>query len=129
MDESVTASPRTPVSCTIQVRGHVLLQDKPPASGGADDGPMASEFLLAAIAACQLSTMHKVRAKRGVDVDFESVTVGCTFDDKSDIDAIQIAWKVTKGDDKDVATIVKLTDRVCTISRALKVPVETSYSN
>lgn len=128
MDEFVTATPRTPVSCTIQVRDHVLLQDKPPANGGADDGPMASEFLLAAIAACQLSTMHKVRAKRGVDVEFESVTVGCTFDEKSDIDAVQIAWKVVRGDDKDVATVVKLTDRVCTISRALKVPVTATYS-
>ncbi len=129
MDESVIAKPRTPVSCTIQARDHVLLQDKPPANGGADDGPMASEFLLAAIAACQLSTMHKVRAKRGVDVEFESVTVGCDFDDKGDIGHVRIAWKVLKGDDKDIATIVKLTDRVCTISRALKVPVEATYSN
>lgn len=123
--ETATATPRSPVSCTIEARGIQIIQDKPPASGGTDDGMMASELLLASLLACQLSTFHKVAAKRGRNVRALSVRGDLHFDEASDIKAIELAWTLSADD--DAQTLLRLTDRVCTVSRALKVPVTWTY--
>ncbi len=124
--ETATATARTPVSCTIQIRDHTMVQDKPAAYGGDDEGPMASEILLASLLSCQLSTFAKIKAKRGADVEAVSVRGDCHFDDAGDIGKLVVHWTL-QGDDKACATLVRLTDKVCTISRALQVPIEASF--
>lgn len=122
--EDATATPRSPVACTVTARGHTLIQDKPPASGGDDEGMMASELLLASLLACQLSTFHKVAAKRRTDLRAESLHGELHFDDKGDIDRIELAWTLAgEADDNQKETVLRLTDKACTISRALDVPV------
>lgn len=85
---------------------------------------MASELLLAGLLACQLSTFSKVASKRGSDARVRSITGHLHFDGNDDIERAVVEWDIegAKGDEKD--TLVRLTDRICTISRVLKVPVE-----
>ncbi len=125
--ETATATPRTPVSCSISIRGHTIIQDKPAEFGGNDEGVMASELLMAALLSCQLSTYAKVKAKRSAEAELSSIRCECHFNDAGDIDRLAVAWQFSAGDQKEIQTLIKLTDRVCTISRALKVPVESTY--
>ena len=128
--ETGTAVPRSAVSVAVVLRGHTLVQDKPQASGGKDEGPMASELLLASVLACQHSTFVKVAAKRKVDASIRDLKGEMVFTD-GDISAIRVRFHVTAPaatTDQAIDTLLKLTDRTCTISRVLKVPVEASYS-
>ncbi len=123
--ETATAEPISPISCTIEARGLRVTQDKPTELGGHDEGMMASELLLSSLLACQLSTFYKVAKKRGKEVRAIRIKGDLEFDDASDISAIRLHWTLNADDGTD--TLLKLTDRVCTISRALKVPVSWTY--
>lgn len=127
--ETAVAVPRSPVSCTVTARHLSVVQDKPESSGGTDEGMMASEHLLVALLSCQLSTFHKVAAKRGADVAAASIQGDMHFDGAGDIGKIEMSW-VFEGDadDKALDTIVRLTDKVCTISRVLTCPVTATWT-
>lgn len=127
--ETATAVPRSPVSCIVTARDHLVVQDKPPASGGEDAGMMASELLMASLLSCQLSTFAKVAAKRKADVTVKSIRAEMHFDDAGDIGRIRLHWMFDGGDDKTWATLTRLTDKVCTISRVLSCPIEVDYSD
>jgi uncharacterized OsmC-like protein len=128
--ETGTAVPRSAVSVAVVMRGHTLVQDKPQASGGKDEGPMASELLLAGLLACQHSTFVKVAAKRKVDAAIRDLKGELQFTD-GEITAIRVKYHLTAAPDttdQAIETLLKLTERSCTISRILKVPVEATYS-
>ncbi len=128
--EDGTAIPRSPVSVGLRFRGHTLIQDKPAASGGQDEGPMASEFLLGALLACQHSTFVKVAAKRRAPVALRGLQGELHFKD-GEIARITVRLDVetpAEVADDALATLLRLTDRACTISQALKLPVEASYT-
>jgi uncharacterized OsmC-like protein len=128
--EAGTAVPRSPVSVAVVLRGHTLVQDKPQASGGKDEGPMASELLLAGLLACQHSTFVKVAAKRRVEATVRDIKGEMAFAD-GEISAIRVKFHLAAPaatTDQALETVLKLTDRTCTISRVLKVPIETTYS-
>ncbi len=117
------------MSCEVTMRGHTMIQDKPESSGGSDAGPMASEHLMTALLSCQLSTFHKVAAKRKADARAASIQADMHFNDAGDIDRIDLSW-VFEGsaDDASLDTIVRLTDKVCTISRVLSCPVAARWT-
>ncbi|MEA3136228.1 MAG: putative redox protein [Thermoplasmata archaeon] len=128
--ETGTAVPRSAVSVAIVLRGHTLVQDKPQASGGKDEGPMASELLLAGLLACQHSTFVKVAAKRKVEATIRDLKGELDFVD-GEIVGIRVKFHLTAPPataDQALETLLKLTDRTCTISRVLKVPVAATYS-
>jgi uncharacterized OsmC-like protein len=125
--ETAFATPRSPVSVQVTMRGHTLVQDKPAASGGADGGPMASELLLAGLLACQHSTFVKVAAKRRLAATIERLDGEMDFTN-GDISALRVRFTLATGaSDEQLATVLRLTDKACTISQALKVPVENSF--
>jgi uncharacterized OsmC-like protein len=125
--ETASATPRSAVGVEVTMRGHRLVQDKPAASGGADQGPMASELLLAAVLACQHSTFVKVAAKRRVTATVRRLDGEMGFKD-GDISAIRVRFALgTDATDDQVATVLRLTDKACTIRQALKVAVEASF--
>jgi uncharacterized OsmC-like protein len=122
--ETVVVATRTPASTEAQARTHSFVIDKLPANGGSDDGPMASEYLLGALGSCQITTAHKIAAKRRQPIDGITVTATATFD--GDVIAnimLDIEVRGGPGDD-ELDTIFRLTERSCTISRALSVPIE-----
>lgn len=126
--ESATATPRSPVSVAVTMRKHTLIQDKLVASGGKDEGPMASEFLLASLLACQHSTSVKVAAKRKATWKVRELHGDMMFDDAGDISSIKVRFEVeSDAEDAAVHTILRLTEKSCTISRVLKIPVEVVF--
>lgn len=126
--ERAIAVPRSPVSCTVTARELEVIQDKPVASGGANEGMMASELLLAGLLGCQLSTFVKVAAKRSADAQAKQVQGDLHFNDAGDIERVALEWTFAgEASDKSLDTLVRLTDRVCTISRALACPVSATW--
>jgi uncharacterized OsmC-like protein len=128
--ESATAKPRSAVSVSITMRGHTLVQDKPATSDGRDEGPMASELLLAGLLACQHSTFVKIAAKRHAEATIDRLDGELHFDAAGDIERATVRFHLrTKGlDDANVETLLRLTEKACTVSKALKVPVASSYA-
>lgn len=121
--ERGSATPRSLVSSTLHLRRHTLVQDKPPELGGADEGPMASELLLASLLACQLSTYAKVAAKRGITAGPARLDGALHFDDRGDMERVELDWHFPTHCD-GLEAVLRLTDRSCTISKGLSVPVE-----
>lgn len=128
--EVAEATPRSPVSVTVTARGHRVVQDKPAPSGGKDEGMMASELLLAGLLACQNSTFAKIAAKRRLAAAIRSLRGEMDFKD-GDIAAIRVRFVLDAGaeaTDAAIETALRLTDKACTISRALKVAVEATFT-
>lgn len=128
--ESGTATPRSPVSVAIQLRGHTVIQDKPEASGGRDEGVMASELLLAGLLACQHSTFFKVAAKRRTEARVRQLDGDMHFDDAGEISHIDVRYTIEAPAtvaDSAIQTLLRLTDTACTISKVLKVPVHATF--
>lgn len=128
--EDATATPRSAVAVTVKTRQHTIVQDKPVASGGKDEGPMASELLLAGLLACQNSTFAKIAAKRRTDAAIKSLRGELQFTN-GDISAIRVHFSIaapTTVADTALTTLLKLTDTACTITKVLKVPVEATFT-
>lgn len=123
-EESVVVETITPKTTRATARHHTFTIDKPATSGGTDKGPMASEYFLASLASCHITTAHKVAEKRGVKIDKIRIT-GRQWIDGDFITRIHldIAVKGT-ATPQDLETIFRLTERICTISKATSVPVE-----
>src|SRR5687767_5279072 len=79
-EETVTVESRTPASTRAFARHHEFVIDKLPSNGGTDDGPMASEYLLGALGSCQITTAHKIAAKRRQPLDAMSVSATAVFE-------------------------------------------------
>lgn len=128
--EVADAIPRSPVAVTVTARGHRVVQDKPVASGGKDEGPMASELVLAGLLACQNSTFAKIAAKRKLAATIRSLRGEMDFKD-GDIAALRVHFVLAAGADATdgaIETALRLTDKTCTISRVLKVPVHATFA-
>jgi uncharacterized OsmC-like protein len=123
--ESALARPRSPVSAHIRVRSHEIIQDKPPALGGEDQGVMASELLLAGLLACQLSTFYKVAKKRRMEATANSIQGDLHFDQAGEIERVELTWKLDAAGAKveQIETLLRLTDKACTISKVLRVAI------
>lgn len=125
----VQAKPLSPVSVELTARGHRIIQDKPHASGGHDHGLMASELVLAGLLACQHSTFVKVAAKRKVAVTLLGLRGEMDFQD-GDVSALRVHYTLSAGGDIEASaldTLLRLTDKTCTVSRLLKLPVHATY--
>lgn len=123
MHESGTAEPASPVSVRLTFRNHTLVQDKPAENGGQDLGPMASELLLGAVLGCQHSTFIKVAAKRRLDARLVKLEGGMNFQDGLITEMRVVFHVASPADDAAIETAMRLTEKTCTISRALSVPV------
>lgn len=122
--ETVHVRTATPASTRAEARQHRFAVDKLESNGGTDAAPMASEYLLAAVASCQITTAHKIAAKRRKPLEHIEITATAHFADGL-IERIDLDIAVKgEADADELQTIFRLTERACTISRALSVPVE-----
>lgn len=120
--ETATATSISKVACSIKARDLEWIQDKPAEFGGENRGPMASELLLSGLLGCQLSTYAKVADKRKVTAKAE--ILGEMYLEGNDVAKIHLKWSFSEAlDEKTAQTLMRLTDKVCTISRALSCPV------
>lgn len=124
--EEVTVETVTPKSTKAQARHHAFTVDKPSEFGGRDTGPMASEYFLAALASCHITTAHKVAEKRKLDVRRIKIhgrqEIDGDFLTKIHLD-VYVDSSMT---DADRETVFRLTERICTISKATSVPITRS---
>lgn len=93
----------TPYATEITNGQHRLIADEPPALGGADAGPEATELLLASLGACTAITLRMYADRKGwpldavdVDLDYlhrdkESTRIRCDIRLHGDLDDEQRA--------------------------------------
>jgi uncharacterized OsmC-like protein len=122
--ETVEVETVTPKSTRAKARHHTFVIDKPPTSGGTDRGPMASEYFLASLASCHITTAHKIAEKRQGTID--KIRINGTLHLDGDLITnivlnIQVKSKIPLD---ELETIFRLTERICTISRATSAPIE-----
>jgi uncharacterized OsmC-like protein len=121
--ETVEVETVTPKSTRAKARHHTFVFDKPPGSGGNDKGPMASEYFLASLASCHITTAHKVAEKRQQKIERIAIKAALHLDGDL-IQKIELDIKVhAKMSRDEVETVFRLTERICTISRATSVPI------
>ena len=71
-----------PLHCVVSpdsVRDAVFRSGAHPAVGGDGDVPCSADLLLAALAACQETTLRMVAANMGIDLEELEVTIESTF--------------------------------------------------
>lgn len=126
-EEVVEVETVTPKTTRAKARQHVFLVDKPAPSGGTDQAPMASEYFAASLASCHITTAHKVAERRRVPLERLRIRATTTIDGDF-ITGIRLDIYV-KGDlgAEERDTVFRLTERICTISKATKVPVERAF--
>ena len=69
MTITLQRKPGAPMAQQIQIRGHRLLADEPPAVGGGDEGPDPHDLYDAALGACKSLTVLWYARKKGFAVD------------------------------------------------------------
>lgn len=119
--EVVEVETVTPKSTKAKARHHRFVVDKPSAT---DQGPMASEYWAAALASCHITTAHKVAERRRRLIEHIAITATTTIDGDF-ITKVHLDIRVRADLPPDeVETIFRLTERICTITRATSVPIE-----
>lgn len=126
-DEVVEVETVAPKTTRATARHHAFFVDKPSDKGGTDKGPMASEYFLASLASCHITTAHKVAEKRRVNLERVKIRAGAWFD--GDLMTKILLDVHVKGSlsDEDRETVFRLTERICTISQATKTPIERRF--
>lgn len=123
-EESVDVETVTPRTTRARARHHAFVIDKPVGSGGTDEAPMASEYFLASLASCHITTAHKIAERRRVPLDRVRIQarqwIEGDFITKIRLE-IFVRGALTE-DERE--TIFRLTERICTISQATRVPIE-----
>jgi uncharacterized OsmC-like protein len=114
-----------------------------PAVGGDGDVPCSADLLLAALAACQETTLRMVAANMGIDLEELEVSVEGDWDPRGTlamgkefpigITAIRAHTRVViRGDERGdrAERLLRSAERYCVILSTLRegVPVETSFS-
>ena len=125
--ETVEVETINPKSTRATARHHTFVIDKPPGSGGTDKGPMASEYFLASLASCHITTAHKVAEKRSQKINKVRFK-GTLFFNGDLIEKILLDIHVHGPIPRDeMETVFRLTERICTISRATSAPIERTF--
>ena len=111
--------------------------------GGNGDVPCSGDLLLAALAACQETTLRMVAANMGIDLEELEVSVEADWDPRGTlamgkefpigITAIRAhAQVVVRGDEREerAARLLRSAERYCVILQTLQegVPVESTFS-
>lgn len=99
--------------------------DRPLDMGGRNQGLMASEHVLVALASCQTTTAMKIAEKRSVRILDVRIEAAMDFDDRGEVSAIRLRIEVESPDaEKDVRKVFDLAERACTISKLLAMEPE-----
>lgn len=111
-----------------QARGHEVATDFPHDVGGEDGALMPSELMLAALGAClsvTLRTLSEIRKEHVRDV---SIVVEGELD-RGLFARIRVTMEIdTDLPDEKVSRLLELTEKHCTVSRALGLAVERTWT-
>lgn len=123
--ETVTTRLADRHGVTWQARDLQGRTDRPEDMGGQNQGLMASEHLLVALASCTTTTAVKIAEKRGVALDDVRVDASMAFDERGEVTGIELRIEVdSPAEDKAVEKVFDLAERACTISKLLVFEVD-----
>jgi len=135
-----------PLHCTISpesVPAAVFRAGAHPAVGGDGDVPCSADLLLAALAACQETTLRMVAANMGIDLEELEVTVEADWDPRGTlamgrefpigITAVRAHSRVVVREDERgerAERLLRSAERYCVVLDTLRsgVPVESTFT-
>jgi putative redox protein len=103
--------------CRVAASGFDLVVDEPRDSGGTGTGPMPTEYLLAALAACYALALTWVAGKRDVSLPGLTVTATGTYDGPR-FSRLQLSVEADAAPDV-VERLVEPALRVCYVSNTI----------
>jgi len=121
--ETVHIVSTAPKQARATVRGFTFVSDKPVEKGGADEGPMPSEFFLVALGTCMSMTFRRIAEARRVPVEGLDLTAEMDFSDQGDVTALRLVARVkTPAERKDVEKVFDIASRHCTVAKLVAEP-------
>jgi putative redox protein len=116
-----------PSTSEASIRTHTNLIDRPEAKGGADQGPMGGELLLASLAGCFMSNLLAAIGAREAAIENVCTHVAGTLDG-TPTRFTAIAMEVSgEGADLDqLGKLVTIAERGCIVANTLRHAVELS---
>ncbi len=116
-----------PSTSEASIRTHRNLIDRPEAKGGADQGPMGGELLLASLAGCFMSNLLAAIRAREAAIENVRTNVAGTLDGTPPR-FTAIAMEVSgEGADLDqLGKLVTIAERGCIVANTLRRTVELS---
>lgn len=114
-----------PSTSEAEIRGHRLLVDRPLEKGGADQGPMGGELLLAALGGCFLSNLFELIRSRNAPIhEVRLEVVGTLEGTPPRYTAIELVVAARTDDPDLLAKFVAMAERACIVANTLKGGVE-----
>jgi putative redox protein len=104
---------------TVQVRGHQLVVDEPPESGGQDTGPDPQELLAVSLASCTAITMEMYAARKGWDVGAVEVEVEYSPAERGCPTKFQLVMRVPDDVPEEQVERLRTIAAKCPVHRAL----------
>ncbi len=112
------------------IRGHEIVVDRPEAKGGADEGPMGGELLLASLAGCFGSNLLAAIAARETLIEDVVVTVeGDLAEAPSRYEAIRMHVTARTDDGAQLQKLVTMAERACIVANTLRGSVRLEVSS
>ncbi|PKQ27579.1 MAG: hypothetical protein CVT63_07265 [Candidatus Anoxymicrobium japonicum] len=109
------------------VRDFEFMVSKPVEKDGDDSGPMPSEYFLASLAACQAFSYRAVAEKRGVKIDELRVESEMELENGEVVRIREDVFVKSSEPKQKLEALEALSQKVCTIGKACRVPVEYVY--
>ena len=130
-----------PLHCSVAAAGQVVRAGAHPAVGGSGDAPCSGDLLLAALAACQETTLRMVAANMGIGLNSVRVEVDADWDARGTlamgapvgITAIRCRTAVVVDSDERgerAERLLRSAEKYCVILDTLRsgVPVESTFT-
>jgi len=110
-----------PSTSEAEIRGHRLLVDRPLEKGGADQGPMGGELLLAALGSCFLRNLFELIRSRNAPIhEVRLEVVGTLEGTPPRYTAIELVVAARTDDPDLLAKFVAMAERACIVANTLK---------
>jgi putative redox protein len=110
----------------LQVRGHRLTCDQPPADGGTDQGPTPTELFVASMAACVGFYARRFLARHGLDTTGLRVEAAFTMspDRPARVDTITLRLLVPQPLESKLRRALLAVVDHCTVHNSIRIPPE-----
>jgi putative redox protein len=110
----------------LQVRGHRLTCDQPPADGGTDQGPTPTELFVGSLAACVAFYARRFLARHHLDTAGLRVEAGFTMsaDRPARVDTITLRLLIPQPLEPNRRRALLAVVEHCTVHNSLRIPPE-----